>query len=76
MIIFLLIAAGFACVPAYRSLTALLRQIPEKNEDFDLSLVGSEARVDVPAEGAPFRNEYRNDTPVQGKIAATASSFR
>jgi hypothetical protein len=75
MIIFLLIAAGFACLPAYRSLKAvlaLLPLIPDKNEDFDFSLVNSDA-APVQADGEPVSNAHHGSATAHANIAATAS---
>ena len=59
MIIYLLIAAGIASVPAWRALNVLLQQIPHRNDDFDLSLLGSDgtdavvAPASTPDSGRP-----------------------
>lgn len=42
MIFLLLIFGGGICVLLYRSLTTLLRQIPNRNEDFDIFFSESE----------------------------------
>lgn len=75
MIIFLLIAAGFACLPVYRSLKAvlaLLPLIPDKNEDFDFSLVNSDT-APIQADAEPVRNEHRGGAAARANIAVTAS---
>jgi hypothetical protein len=72
MIAILLIAAGIACLPAYRSLMALLPMIPDKNEDFDFSLVNSDA-APIQAGEEPTHNEHRSNAAAPRNIAAAAS---
>jgi hypothetical protein len=75
MIIFLLIVAGIACLSAYRSLRAalaVLPLIPDKNEDFDFSLVNSDA-APIQYDAEPVPNENRVAATAHRNIAAAAS---